>query len=339
MSRPIIACSHYLEWLTKGITPETPIIDEFREHIRSVEDILLIWSGSSAELFKPLSCQVRNGRYQDQGGMAEFAAGSGSNPAIFDQHQHRSETFLDLDIHRLLTHISSPAVWLEECRILYGHVRSGGYAKKAVDSSLRKVDWNERRNLLATRNKTERDDSLLRENRGCVFCDRNGPGIYELRGSVKEAGHGADTDTSGRRKWRLGTAPTQTHRGGGSHSLKRLREAREAGHGAGRAILPPGWGRLGTAGHLAAMSLLRSPERSASSPERSPERTVIMWNLNGAAARRPQRRRRKAPPMASSQGVGLGCSRALLRPQRCPTDARWAPFKLSYESSNSRTRI
>ena len=247
MSRPIIACSHYLEWLTKGITPETPIIDEFREHIRSVEDILLIWSGSSAELFKPLSCQVRNGRYQDQGGMAEFAAGSGSNPAIFDQHQHRSETFLDLDIHRLLTHISSPAVWLEECRILYGHVRSGGYAKKAVDSSLRKVDWNERRNLLATRNKTERDDSLLRENRGCVFCDRNGPGIYELRGSVKEAGHGADTDTSGRRKWRLGTAPTQTHRGGGSGGWARRRHRHIGEAEATRSSDCGRRGRLGTA--------------------------------------------------------------------------------------------
>ena len=99
-------------------------------------------------------------------------------------------------MYRLLTHTSSPAAWLEECRILYGHVRSGGYAKTAVDSSLRKVDWNKRRSLLAPRNKTEQDDSLFRENRGCVFCDRNAPGTYELRarlGSLKrlrEAGHG-----------------------------------------------------------------------------------------------------------------------------------------------------
>ena len=79
---------------------ETPIIDEFRKHIirykRYIDDILLIWSGSSAEL-----CRFR----------ARFATANTNiklewqnspeavdNPAIFDQHQHRSVNFLDLNI-------------------------------------------------------------------------------------------------------------------------------------------------------------------------------------------------------------------------------------------------
>ena len=231
---------------------ETPIIDEFRKHIilykRYIDDILLIWSGSFAEL-----CRFR----------ARFATANTNiklewqnspeavdSPAIFDQHQHRSVNFLDLDIqiiysqgsaefafkvyrkpgsafaylpygsyharhvfrgwlkaelHRLLTHSSSPTVWLEECRVFYDHLRNRGYPVKAIDSSFRKVNWNQRRSLLAPKTKTEQDDSFFHEYRGCVFSNRNAPGTDQLRGSINLS----------------------------------LEELREAGQGAGRAIFPP----------------------------------------------------------------------------------------------------
>jgi len=81
---------------------ETPIIKEFQRHIvlykRYIDDIFLIWSGSSAEL-----CRFRerlgnandNIKLEWQG---TPSAEDAINPAKFDQYQHRQVKFLDLDM-------------------------------------------------------------------------------------------------------------------------------------------------------------------------------------------------------------------------------------------------
>jgi hypothetical protein len=81
---------------------ETPIINEFQRqivlHLRYIDDIFLIWSGSPAEL-----CRFRerlgnandNIKLEWQG---TPSAEDAVNPARFDQHRHRQVNFLDLDI-------------------------------------------------------------------------------------------------------------------------------------------------------------------------------------------------------------------------------------------------
>jgi hypothetical protein len=226
---------------------ETPIIDEFRKHIllykRYIDDIFLIWSGSSAEL-----CRFRerfgnandNIKLEWQGTPSAVDA---INPAKFDQHQHRQVNFLDLDItivyspgsadfdfkvyrkpgtayaylpygsyharhvfrgwlkaemHRLLTHSSSPAVWLEECGLFYNHLRNRGYPTRAIDSTFRSINWNQRSKMLEPRKRVA-DDKFFAQYRACVFSNRNAPGSAELRvdmdlslEELREQGQGRD---------------------------------------------------------------------------------------------------------------------------------------------------
>lgn len=81
---------------------ETPIIDKFREHIvlykRYIDDILLIWSGSSVELcrfrafFEAANKNIKL-EWQDTPTEVDLA-----DPALLVQHQLRRVNFLDLDI-------------------------------------------------------------------------------------------------------------------------------------------------------------------------------------------------------------------------------------------------
>ena len=226
---------------------ETPIIDEFRQHIvlykRYIDDILLIWSSSAAELCRfreKLGNANDNIKLEWQG---TPSAEDAINPAKFDQHQHRQVNFLDLDItvvyspgsadfefkvyrkpgtayaylpygsyharhvfrgwlkaemHRLLTHSSSPAVWLEECGVFYNHLRNRGYPTRAINATFRKVNWNQRSKLLEPR-KCEDGDKFFAQYRACVFSNRNAPGSAELRASMdlsleelREQGQGRD---------------------------------------------------------------------------------------------------------------------------------------------------
>ena len=90
---------------------ETPIINQFREHIvlykRYIDDILLIWSGSSVEL-----CHFRaifeaaniNIKLEWQGTPKDVDA---ADPAMLVQHQLRRVNFLDLDIQYVRSHGSA----------------------------------------------------------------------------------------------------------------------------------------------------------------------------------------------------------------------------------------
>jgi hypothetical protein len=226
---------------------ETPIINEFQQHIvlykRYIDDIFMIWSGSSAEL-----CRFREtlGNANDNINLewqGTPSAEDAVNPAKFDQHQHRQVNFLDLDItivysqasadfafkvyrkpgtayaylpygsyhvrhvfrgwlkaemHRLLTHSSSPTVWLEACAVFYSHLRNRGYPTRAIDSTFRTVNWNQRSKMLEPR-KRAADDKLFAQYRGCVFSNRNAPGSAELQAEMdlsleelREQGQGRD---------------------------------------------------------------------------------------------------------------------------------------------------
>ena len=209
---------------------ETPIINEFRKHIvlykRYIDDILLIWSGSYAEL-----CRFRarfgsandNIKLEWQNTPSSVDA---NHPARIAQDQHRRVSFLDLDLrvvystgsaefafkvyrktgnayaylpygsyharhvfrgwlkaemHRLLTHSSSPAVWLEECRFFYEHLRNRGYPAKAINACFREINWNQRQKMLEPKKKKDTQDTFFTKYRGCVFSSRNAPGINALR--------------------------------------------------------------------------------------------------------------------------------------------------------------
>ena len=226
---------------------ETPIINEFRKHIvlykRYIDDILLIWSGSCAEL-----CRFRaqfgsandNIKLEWQGTPPSVDA---TDPARFIQDQHRRVSFLDLDIrivysagsadfafkiyrktgnayaylpygsyharhvfrgwlkaemHRVLTHSSSPTVWLEECRFFYDHLRNRGYPAKAIDACFREINWNQRSKMLEPKKKAVQD-TFFSQYRGCVFSTRNAPGIDALRQGMDLSldglrHHGAERD-------------------------------------------------------------------------------------------------------------------------------------------------
>ena len=83
-------------------------------------------------------------------------------------------------MHRLLTHSSSPAVWLEECAVFYSHLRNRGYPSKAIDSTFRTINWNQRSKMLEPKKRVA-DDKFFAQYRGCVFSNRNAPGSAELR--------------------------------------------------------------------------------------------------------------------------------------------------------------
>ena len=77
-------------------------------------------------------------------------------------------------------HSSSPTVWLEECPVLYSHLRKRGYPSKPIDSTFRTVNWNQPSKMLEPKRRAA-DDKRFARYRGCVFSNRNAPGSAELR--------------------------------------------------------------------------------------------------------------------------------------------------------------
>ena len=226
---------------------ETPIVDEFRKHIvlykRYIDDILLIWSGSSAELCR-FRAMLGTANANIKLDWQDMPTSMADGPTDFNQHQHRRVCFLDLDIQvvrslgsqefafriyrkpgnayaylpygsyharhvfrgwlkaellRLLTHSSSPSVWLEDCRIFYDHLRNRGYPVKAIDASFSSVNWSQRRKMLEPKTQIKAcDDAFFAEYRGCVFSNRNAPGTDLLRGSVDLSLQGLQGDDAER---------------------------------------------------------------------------------------------------------------------------------------------
>jgi hypothetical protein len=112
--------------------------------------------------------------------------------------RHVFRGWLKAEMHRLLTHSSSPDVWLEECALFYSHLRNRGYPSKAIDATFRKVNWNQRSKMLEPKKRVA-DDKFFAQYRGCVFSNRNAPGSAELRAEMdlslkelREQGQGHD---------------------------------------------------------------------------------------------------------------------------------------------------
>jgi hypothetical protein len=87
-------------------------------------------------------------------------------------------------MHRLLKHSSNPAVWLEECAVFYSHLRNNGNPSKAIDSTFRTVNWNQRSKMLEPKKRVE-DDQVFAQYRGCVFSNRSAPESAELRAETE----------------------------------------------------------------------------------------------------------------------------------------------------------
>ncbi len=90
-------------------------------------------------------------------GSADFAFNVYSKPGMAylpygSYHaRHVFRGWLKAEMHRLLTHSSRPAVWLEECALFYSRLRKRGYPSKAIDATFRKVTWNQRSKMLEPR--------------------------------------------------------------------------------------------------------------------------------------------------------------------------------------------
>ena len=112
--------------------------------------------------------------------------------------RHVFRGWLKAEMHRLLTHSSNPTVWLEECAVFYSHLRNRGYPSKAIDSTFRTINWNQRSKMLEPKKRVA-DDKFFAQYRGCVFSNRNAPGSAELRmemdlslEELREQGQGRD---------------------------------------------------------------------------------------------------------------------------------------------------
>ena len=211
---------------------ETPIVNEFRQHIllykRFLDDVFVVWSGSIPELcrfHRKFRAANPNIKLEWQGIPLETDA---TNPAKFDSYKHRRVNFLDLDarivytiqrasfefsvyrkpgnafsnlpygsyharhvfrgwlkaeVLRLLTHSSTPTIWIEECRRFYDHLRRRGYPAAAISSTFRKVSWSQRQHVLNPKMKSE-NEIFFATYRGCVFSTRNAPGSDQLKGTL-----------------------------------------------------------------------------------------------------------------------------------------------------------
>ena len=204
--------AHHFQWLWYYLHDlvETPNVNEFCKHIvlykRYIYDILLIWSGSYAELccfYARFGSANYNMKLEWQSILSSVDA---INPARFAQDQHKRVSFLDLDLqffyltgsakfafkvyhktgnaylyaylpyesyqarhvfwgwlkakmHRLLTHSSSPTVWLEKCSFFYEHLRNRGYPARAIEACFSKIEWNRQQKMLEPKKRNDVKDT------------------------------------------------------------------------------------------------------------------------------------------------------------------------------------
>lgn len=84
------------------------------------------------------------------------------------------------EILRLLTHSSTPEIWLEETSILYRHLCSRGYPRWFLRTVFEEVTW-ARRSELITRSRKEPCDEFFKTYRACVLTLRNAPEFPRLK--------------------------------------------------------------------------------------------------------------------------------------------------------------
>ena len=97
--------------------------------------------------------------------------------------RHVFRGWLKAEVLRLLTHSSTPTIWIEECRRFYDHLRRRGYPAAAISSTFRKVSWSQRQHVLNPKMKSE-NEIFFATYRGCVFPTRNAPGSDQLKGNL-----------------------------------------------------------------------------------------------------------------------------------------------------------
>jgi hypothetical protein len=79
-------------------------------------------------------------------------------------------------VQRLLTHSSTPEIWMKEVRYFYEHLRARGYPAKAIRSTFAEVSWNQRKAILDTK-RGGKSESFFQTYSGCVFATCYAPGV------------------------------------------------------------------------------------------------------------------------------------------------------------------
>ena len=97
--------------------------------------------------------------------------------------RHIMHGWLKTEIQRLLTHSSTPEIWIEECRIFYEHLRRRGYPHRILFRAFDQVSWNQREQILTRKGQRPeaRKNHFFETYRGCVFSIRNAPGIDAIK--------------------------------------------------------------------------------------------------------------------------------------------------------------
>ena len=87
--------------------------------------------------------------------------------------RHTFRGWILAELLRLLTHSSSPEVWLEEGRFFYHHLRSRGYPGGFLEQVFLEVTW--ARRAEAIKEKRRKGDDFFKTYRACVLTLRNAP--------------------------------------------------------------------------------------------------------------------------------------------------------------------
>ena len=178
---------------------------EFRRRLASAQSgILFEWQGSNGDATDPKTIDVDsllrvnfldlNIRIVDQRDSVGFELRVYRKPGNSYSYlpfgsfhaRHITSGWLKAELQRLLTHSSTPEIWMEECRKFYEHLRRRGYPHKLLFRIFDQVSWCQRKEILgqAGKNVKVNKDSFFETYRGCVLSIRNAPGVDVFQKSM-----------------------------------------------------------------------------------------------------------------------------------------------------------
>ena len=88
---------------------------------------------------------------------------------------HTFRGWILAELPRLLTHSSSPEIWMEEGRSFYHWLCSRGYPRRYLRTVFQEVTW-ERRSRVLEQKRDKRGSQFFETYRACVLTLRNAPG-------------------------------------------------------------------------------------------------------------------------------------------------------------------
>ena len=178
---------------------------EFRRRLASAQSgILFEWQGSNGDATDPKTIDVDsllrvnfldlNIRIVDQRDSVGFELRVYRKPGNSYSYlpfgsfhaRHITSGWLKAELQRLLTHSSTPEIWMEECRKFYEHLRRRCYPHKLLFRIIDQVSWCQRKEILGEAGKSVKvkKDSFFETYCGCVLLIRNAPGVDVFQKSM-----------------------------------------------------------------------------------------------------------------------------------------------------------